>query len=234
MKVEMLKWDSDFFGIKTGRIFLGKENEWDEKELKDWGLLYVFVDPNDINTNLLLQKKQVPLVDEKVTYLMNVSNMKTAKSDLSPLHSYFSSEKDDEVIRIGVQSGVYSRFYVDQEIPRTKFLELYTIWMKRSINREMADEVIVYKTGKNEIAGVISIGEKNKRADIGIVAVDEHFRGRDIGRALLQGAVNYSIRNGYTFLQVVTQKKNEIACKFYERCGFKEESIINIYHFRNS
>ena len=30
-----------------------------------------------------------------------------------------------------------------------------------------------------------------------------------------------------------TQKMNETACRFYKQCGFTEEHIVNIYHYRN-
>jgi len=231
MRIELLKWDSDFLGIKTGRIFLNDENEWDESELKNWDLVYIFVDPSDTSTNLILQQKKVQLVDEKVTYLMDVSILKEIKDNLSYVHSYFSSNKDSEVISIGIQSGIYSRFYIDPKFSKAKFKELYTIWMKKSIDRQIADEVIVYRTNKNEIAGVITLGEKNSNADIGIIAVDANFRGQNIGKTLIQEAINYSIRKKYLSLQVVTQKNNAAACKFYERCGFTEKDVINIYHY---
>jgi dTDP-4-amino-4,6-dideoxy-D-galactose acyltransferase len=232
MKIELLSWDSDFFGMRTGRIFLDKDDQWNEKELSDWDLVYIFVDPADMTHNLILQQAGVPLVDEKITYLLDV-NSQTVINELDNIHPYFSSDYDDQVISIGIQSGVYSRFYTDPKIPKAKFEELYTIWMKRSINRETADEVLIYKTDQDQIAGVITIGEKNNRADIGIIAVDNTFRGQNIGKKLVQGAINYSIRNKYGSLQVVTQKANKPACMFYQRCGFAEEHIVNIYHYRN-
>ena len=80
---------------------------------------------------------------------------------------------------------------------------------------------------------MVTIGEKNNRADIGIIAVDNNFRGQDVGKILVQGVINYSIRNGYSSLQVVTQKMNESACRFYERCGFTAEQVVNVYHYWN-
>lgn len=231
MKIEFLEWDSDFFGIKTGRLFLSKETRWDENELKNWDLVYVFVDPADMSNNLLLLQKGVSLVDEKITYIMNVSTLKETKDNASHIHSYFSSGDDEKVISIGIQSGIYSRFNVDPNFSKVKFEELYTMWMKRSISGEIANEVVVYVTEEKEIAGVITLGEKNNNADIGIIAVDNNFRGQNIGKALIQEAVNYSIRKNYSSLQVVTQKNNQAACKFYERCGFIEENVINIYHY---
>jgi dTDP-4-amino-4,6-dideoxy-D-galactose acyltransferase len=231
MKIELLEWDSDFFGIKTGRFFLSKETGWDENELKNWDLVYIFVEPADMSNNLLLQQKGVPLVDEKITYIMNVSKVKETKDNASHIYSYFSSTNDEKVISIGIQSGIYSRFNIDPNFSKAKFKELYAMWMKKSINREIANEVVVYTTEENEIAGVITLGEKNNNADIGIIAVDNNFRGQNIGKALIQEAVNYSIRKNYSSLQVVTQKNNQAACKFYERCGFTEKHVINIYHY---
>ena len=230
MKIELLSWDSVFFGIRTGRIFLNKDNQWDENELNNWDLVYIFVDPADITHNLILQQRGVPLVDEKVTYLLNV-NSQTIIKDLVGIFPYFSSHNDGKVISIGIQSGIYSRFNIDPNFSKAKFNELYREWMKKSISREIADEVVVYTTDKNEIAGVITLGGKNSNADIGIIAVDNNFRGQNIGKALIQEAVNYSIRKNYSSLQVVTQKKNQAACKFYERCGFVEKHVINIYHY---
>lgn len=231
MKIELLEWDSDFFGIKTGRLFLSKETGWDENELNDWDLVYIFVEPADRNNNLLLQQKGIPLVDEKITYMMDVSTLKETKDSASHIHSYFSSANDEKVINIGIQSGIYSRFNIDPNFSKVKFKELYTIWMKKSISREIANKVVVYIIDENEIAGVITLGEKNNNADIGIIAVDNNFRGQNIGKALIQEAVNYSIRENYSSLQVITQKNNHAACKFYERCGFTEKDVINIYHY---
>jgi dTDP-4-amino-4,6-dideoxy-D-galactose acyltransferase len=157
--------------------------------------------------------------------------VKETKDNASHIHSYFSSTNDEKVISIGIQSGIYSRFNIDPNFSKAKFKELYAMWMKKSISREIANEVVVYTTEENEIAGVITLGEKNNNADIGIIAVDNNFRGLNIGKALIQEAVNYSIRKNYSSLQVVTQKNNQAACKFYERCGFTEKHVINIYHY---
>ena len=232
MKVELLKWDSDFFGVKTGKLVLKKGGTLNTGILKEWDLIYIFVEPDDKNNNQLLKDMQVSLVDEKVTYLMDISNSKVS-SELQGIFSYTQSENDDQVIRIGVQSGIYSRFYVDPKIGKEKFQDLYTTLMKKSINRELAKEVIIYKTDNEKIAAVATIGEENNRADIGVIAVDEKFHGQNIGKSLIQGVINYSSLNGYSLLQVVTQKMNLGACKFYEHCGFKPENVINIYHFWN-
>ena len=231
MKIELLEWDSGFFGMRVGRLLFSKNVNWDDRKLNDWDLVYIFIDPQDVSSNQLVHEKQIPLVDEKITFLMNLQKVNINPGPSSNINSYHSSARDQQVISIGVQSGVYSRFCVDPDIPHEKFKEMYTIWMQKSIKRELAGEVFVFENAKNEIAGVITLGEKNNRADIGILAVDEKFRAQNIGSALVNEAVKYSVQTGYPALQVITQKMNQSACKFYERCGFSEEQVVNIYHY---
>ena len=74
MKIELLKWDSDFFGIRIGKVFLNKDDNWNESELRNWDLVYIFVESADISHNLILRQSGVPLVDEKITYVLNVNS----------------------------------------------------------------------------------------------------------------------------------------------------------------
>ena len=231
MKIKLLGWDSDFFKMKVGLLLFNNDVIWDDSEIKNWDLVYIFVDQKDMTHNLVAQAKKIPLVDEKVTYVMNLKKFKTHTDPSPKVHKYYSSVRDHEVIRIGIQSGIYSRFCVDPMFPPEKCKELYSIWIEKSISREIAKEVYVFENGENEIAGVITLGEKNNRADIGILAVDEKFRGQNVGSEIVNEAIHYSLQNNYPALQVVTQKRNLSACVFYQRCGFSQEQVINIYHF---
>lgn len=231
MTIESLPWDSDFFGLKVGRCLLNDTDSWDEEKLAEWDLIYFFIQPGHQLANLRMRSCNIPIVDEKVTFVMDLEMHKKENTLIPGVYSYRKDTNVEEVINIGIQSGVYSRFYIDKKIPVNKFKELYTIWMQRSIDREIAEEVFVYKTGDGEIAGVITLGVKNMRADIGILAVDEKLRGLNIGKKLVSAAIRNSIENGYKILQVVTQKDNKAACHFYEQCGFTEEQVVNVYHY---
>jgi dTDP-4-amino-4,6-dideoxy-D-galactose acyltransferase len=101
--------------------------------------------------------------------------------------------------------------------------------MERSIDREIAKDVFVSAENDN-VNGVITVGEKNGRADIGIIAVDETARGNNIGKKLMNKAEEFGQLNNYDQMQVVTQKANHAACAFYKRCGFYIDSVVNVYH----
>lgn len=133
------------------------------------------------------------------------------------------------MINLAIQSGVFSRFNIDKMIGRDKFEELYRIWIIKSVNREIANEVIVYNHN-DDIAGYLTIGEKNNRADLGMGAVDSKYRGKGIGRILFENAEKYAFDQGYEDIQIVTQGDNIPACKLYEKLGYSIESKEYFYH----
>jgi dTDP-4-amino-4,6-dideoxy-D-galactose acyltransferase len=78
---------------------------------------------------------------------------------------------------------------------------------------------------------MVPVGEKNGRGDIGLLAVDSSMRGKKLGIALVNAAQQWTIENGFTTAQVVTQGENVSACRFYEKCGYRIDKIENVYHF---
>ena len=101
--------------------------------------------------------------------------------------------------------------------------------MINSINRKIAKEVLAF-TENNALAGFVTLGEKNNKADIGIIAVDHSFRGKGIGKTLMTSAEKWFSNLGYSSMQVVTQGDNYPACRLYESCGYLVEAVEFFYH----
>jgi dTDP-4-amino-4,6-dideoxy-D-galactose acyltransferase len=78
---------------------------------------------------------------------------------------------------------------------------------------------------------MITLGIKEKVANIGLLAVDETLHGKGIGMSLIEACVRYCKAENIITLDVPTQLDNAQACKFYEKCGFTEKSVQSIYHF---
>ncbi|MGB0427775.1 MAG: GNAT family N-acetyltransferase, partial [Flavobacteriales bacterium] len=81
-----------------------------------------------------------------------------------------------------------------------------------------------------KMTGFVTLGEKNKRANIGIIAIDHSTRGKGVGKLLMQAADDWAFQNNYATIQVITQGENEGACRFYEACGFEQEQLDYFYH----
>jgi dTDP-4-amino-4,6-dideoxy-D-galactose acyltransferase len=224
---EELSWDTDFFGFGVGRLHGDMSQTrlpeiYKEMAAKNIRLAYYFSEKAVAFPQNRLYHAQ--LMDIKVTYLKDV-DVHACDEHVQP---YSKEYPDAKLIALAIESGVYSRFKKDEAIPVSKYEELYKMWIVNSVNKKIANEVLVYKIG-NIIAGFVTIGEKNKRADIGIIAVDSEFRGRGIGKALMISA-EYVASSNFKIIQVVTQGSNTAACKLYTSCGYSIESVFYVYH----
>jgi len=228
-----LEWDSDFFGIKTARIdalkLSGEElaEQLENFHNSSFGLLYIFAPHNLSCHNKEILSAGGILMDEKVTFTMNVDSINPS---LSPhIRSCKGSEMDKDLETLAIESGKYSRFKVDKRIPRNKFEELYRLWMKNSLNGTFAKEVYAYEDEGQKL-GMITIDIRENEGWIGIIAVNEAYRGRSIGKLLMHAAIRFCKENKVSILNVQTQLENKISCAFYEKIGFAVRGVEDVYH----
>lgn len=187
----------------------------------------MFVESYDDNSLFPAKLDNAPLVDQKATFSKAISpNAEIDQAIATYLHDY----ANEKLIELSLQSGIYSRFKTDKNSKPENFIEMCTLWIQRSVKKEIADEVFIYKNG-NEFLGMCTIKiESSNSGKIGLIAIDEKSRGQNIGRKLIQAVENYCFKAGVNQLDVVTQKQNTIACKFYENNGFSITNTKNIYH----
>lgn len=224
---ERLTWDSDFFGFEVYRI---QNNATHPDQclaaLKGTARLVYYAAAGEISP-AVLHTHNGRLVDKKTIFEKAVES----PASLSPfISSYAQQPPEAAVIRLGVESGVYSRFRTDENIGIDKYETLYQTWVINSVNRKIAQEVLVYRQ-QDKISGLITLGEKNGKGDIGLVAVDPESRGQGVGLALMAAAEAWSSRQGYQQLQVVTQGANTPACRLYQKCGYHIAQVEYFYHF---
>ena len=232
MKQQFLKldWDSDFLNFNVCRINGFLENIEDLKAVdsimdeKRFKLAY-YSSVKELNFGNI-ESLEIKLVDKKTTFVKKINNSLTSHPLISLYESDFPSKK---LLNLAVQSGIYSRFNVDAKIGKEKFEELYKLWIIKSVKKEIAKDVIVYRHD-NDIAGYLTLGEKNNRADLGMGAVDLNYRGMGIGRILFENAEKLAYDYGYKVIQIVTQGDNIPACKLYEKLGYSVESMEYFYH----
>ena len=224
-----LDWDTKFFNFKVGEIknidISETELEIGLNSLKDRGyvLIYLFLS-NEIQHKL--SSYSLKLVDKKITYSKIISKQQFAVENIQKYNLQYPNQ---DLLNLAIESGVYSRFNVDENIKNEKYHELYKQWIINSVNKKIAKEVLIYNQG-SDIAGMITLGEKNNKGDIGIIAVNKDYRGNRIASKLIGSAEKYFANLGYSELQVVTQGNNIPACKLYEKLGFNIEKTEYVYH----
>lgn len=227
--VERLQWDSDFFGLRIGRIDIVSNERWqmllqEASSLQmHYDLIYVFSEqelPTDSN--------KVRLVDTKTIYAKSIDS-----SVIMPatIERYQVPTPNADLYRLALVSGIYSRFRIDDSLPIDAYERMYRCWMERSLDGSMADVVLVHRTD-TQIDGMITLKIEANVAHIGLVAVDEGSQGKGIGTMLINAVEVYLRTNTIVRkLKVATQWANKPACHLYEKNGFVVEEKSNIYHW---
>lgn len=224
-EIEILKWDSDFFGYKVARLSSSVASGTALATAYRAGvelLYWVSQTERQIRSDFY----DFTLVDCKTIYFKTIGN---SLSQEASIKSFEGSKPTDDLIKLAIESGVNSRFNVDKKIGRPAFEALYQRWIEASVEKKIAKEVLVFEEA-GHLAGFVTLGEKNGRADVGIIAVDADFRGQGIGKKLMQTAENWFVAAGYETMQVVTQGNNTTACRLYESCGFTVDEVSYFYH----
>jgi dTDP-4-amino-4,6-dideoxy-D-galactose acyltransferase len=230
--LDKLNWDTDFFGFNVGFLRGSIQSEKEQEEVieileKTKTKLAYYASAITLPAIFFtLKKVDVKFVDEKTTFFKKIDSTRNTDSAVVSADNF----KNLDVLRhLSILSGRFSRFNVDKNIPNEKFEELYLLWLKNSLNKKIAKEVLLY-VYEEEIAGFVTLGEKNGRGDIGIIAVAEQYQGKGIGRKLMQSAEHWFLKNGYTEMQVVTQGSNLEAKQLYTKTAFQIESVEFFYH----
>lgn len=228
--IEHLGWDSNFFNLKIGKCHFDTptidslDKLLEQKKRDRYDLIYIFIDkPNDITLDWL-RENGGRLVDEKVVY---------ERSSICNNHSYGRIEEydgpcTDVLLELAIASGHKSRFKADTLL-RCRFEDFYTIWIKKSIDKILADKIFVFKE-QSIIKGFVTIKIKEDIGQIGLIAVSEDQRGKGIGGLLIDACDSWLIEQNIKKHQVVTQKQNVGACILYEKKGFIVKEIQTIFH----
>lgn len=235
MQYQILEWDSDFFRIKVAQITPPNLSQHKLaaiiSELKKQDVKLVYWSSGQECNNDAVSKLCGSLVDRKTTFAIDFSSLDLKNIITTDMVEPFTDSMPVEALEsLAIQSGEYSRFAIDSNLPKEKFFALYKTWINRSLRKEIANEVLVIRDA-DQIAGMVTLGEKNKRGDIGLIAVHKDFRGRKYGEKLVRAAQRWFITNGFEFGQVVTQGQNIAACNLYKKCGYSVEQIEYFYHF---
>lgn len=236
-RFQILDWDSEFFGITVAQILPAKLSvgELDQvisgMKKEKVKLAYWASNPNDEESQRGAQLFHGFLADKKVTFVMEISHIYQQPDGFDwVIEEYSDILPCADLENLAIQAGICSRFKRDFRIPERKFVDLYLLWIQNSVNRQMADAVLVAHLSGN-IVGMITVVEKNGRGCIGLLAVNEDMQGKSLGVALVRAAHAWTRRKGLMSAQVVTQGENIASCNLYKKCGYRIERVEYFYHF---
>lgn len=237
--IEPLAYDSKLFGHGVARIVPARlapeELAGALAEARAGGahLVYWSVDPGDPASVAAARAAGGFHADTKTTFARPVPDPAPPVDPPAgfALASWAGRAATPELESLALQSGAFSRFAVDPQVPREVFERLYLTWLRKSLSGEMARDVVVaLRDGR--AAGFVTVGESDGAADIGLIAVDAAARGAGLGGALVRAALAWAREEGFATARVVTQGANLAACALYRRAGYDVEAVREVFHFR--
>jgi dTDP-4-amino-4,6-dideoxy-D-galactose acyltransferase len=237
-RYRILDWDSRLFGFPVARI------EPDTLTAERLRLVLDDLRKNGVRLAYWMPEKASPtdpasdaetvggrFVGERITFTADLRTPIEHEDQPGVLvQRYDPAMGSSDIEDLAVQSGEHSRFATDPGVPRERFVELYTIWIRRSVRKEMADEILVIPD-EGRIVAMITLSSRGGSGHIGLVAVDRAFRGRGYGTALMRAARERFVAGGCRQSQVVTQGQNLAACRLYAKYGYTVSKIEYCYHF---
>ncbi len=234
---EPLAWDSAHFGMAVGRI-AGKLNEPSAlapllEQARTAGarlVYYLHVQPWTVAPELLERYG-----GSRVAGYVRFARALTPTGLPRPtpgvaLEIYRGAPDHAGLLALGVGAGWLSRFRNDRHLSGQKCDELYTIWTRRSLLGELADETLVARIDDQPV-GLTTYRVHDGFGEIGLVGMAPAARGRGIGTALLAYTHARLAARGISRAEVVTQTENEGACRLYRRAGYAPIVEGCYYHF---
>ena len=236
-RYEILDVDSEIFGFPVAKILPDKlsrgELERVISRLKQENVRLAFwaSNPKDKESQQAARLCHGFLADKKVTFVIDIGQIPERPAGIDwKIEEYVDALPCAELENLAIQVGRNSRFGADPRIPEDKLLALYTLWIRNSVNRQVADAVFVVRQS-GRVVGMVTVGVKNGRGNIGLFAVDQVLRRKNLGISLVRAAQEWARRKGFRFAQVVTQGKNVAACRLYRKCGYRVDKVEYFYHF---
>ncbi len=230
---EQLPWDSEFFGLKVGRLYGNRLTPERAAATLEWcrekgvGCLYFLADAADPQTAQAAEAAGFRFVDVRCTYEFELSPRRPGA--LSTAVRPFEPGDLPALERIASANHTDSRFYFDGGFRRERCDALFATWIRRSCSG-WADAVFVAGFAGCP-AGYITChlrGQQN--GSIGLIALDHQFRGHGFGQQLVSAALDYFRQRGVRRVEVVTQGRNVRSQQMYQRSGFAIRDFELWYH----
>tara|TARA_R110002072_G_scaffold58498_3_gene149121 strand:+ start:265 stop:1011 length:747 start_codon:yes stop_codon:yes gene_type:complete len=233
-KVSFQTWDSRFFGFTVVDAVSNDPDGGDltraTAEAGEMGAsLLVYTKPMG---PLLAPRTGVRHVDIRHTYVCDFNCLAFDRTGISERIVFHDGPESSETIdRLGILSGIHSRFFVDPDFPRPAAEGLYIAWVRRALTREFGDHVLVARDDAGDIAALYS-GRVDSNG-IGVpdlMSVLPHFRGHSLGTGFLKRSMLHFRDRGILQGRLKSQGRNQFARAIYESLGWTLEAREDVYH----
>lgn len=231
--VELLAWDSEFWGVRAARThastyaqLLTAEQAYAEQGI-EWA-------------SLLVPVKELDLINAAVGLGYCVTDIRyTMVMSLGPRQSFDpatvgTSEDAEELANLAADSLRESRFFADEHLDDNRCATFYRTWVHNSFSGQMADAVLVARSNQGADGFITVKRHAEGRTLLPLVAVRPDRQGKGVGRQLLAATLDWTKAHGASSVEVVTQLTNVPAIRLYSSCGFRlQNSAVWLHRWPN-
>lgn len=229
---QVLDWDTAFFGQRIARVHGNRLDETRVRDILVWCVdqridcLYFLADSADGQTSRLAETYGFHLMDIRVTLEARLDKLppRSPSSIIRP-----GTPDDLDALRLVARSNHQdSRFYYDPGFSRERCDALYETWLEKSFHGYA--DIVLAADLDGQAVGYITCKNTANGGDIGLLGVSADYRGRGLGRLLIDAALDWCAAQGHERVSVVTQGRNANAQRTYQRCGFLTQRVELWYH----
>jgi ribosomal-protein-alanine N-acetyltransferase len=105
-------------------------------------------------------------------------------------------------------------------------------WSKKAFQSDLASSIALPHVAlfENKVAGYICLYRVGDEIQIGNIAVSPDFHRRGIGTKLMEFILVLAAEQKRSLLVLEVRQSNEVACKLYEKFGFKVAGRRRLYY----
>jgi len=218
---ELLEWDSNFFGVRIGRVHAGR---FDSAAVDAWRrdqhvqCLYYLAELSDTPSIHAAQDLGFHLVDIRTTFYTHLP-VDPSPAPAFPIRRAVAADLPS-LRELTIDSFIHSRFYHDPHFSKEKCDELYAIWVEKQLNQK--DAIVWVTKDDRGLAGFVTVVDLNQvRTSISLIGVAARTRGHGFGRSLVRHVLKDSGGRGFREFEVVTQAGNSGAMNLNQSCGMR-------------
>lgn len=235
---KFLEWDTNYFGVKSGRVTLN-----DTMGIEEWKKISNVLKENDFNVidnvnndsinNFYISKLSGAFVTD-----INFQFTKEIDHEIKHVNKFDISIQNklpvnNEILEISKNSYKHSRFFNDPYLNKDKAKDVYGHWVQSSFFNE--NKYFITCNLDSKVAGYIlfSIESKTNTTIIELISVKEIMKNIHIGTEMMLYLENYIYNNhkDIKYIRVGTQSNNINAINFYVGNGFRVKEIRSVYHY---
>ena len=236
--VNLLQWDSQFFGFAVAQIYGNQINKYAIKEIFEFcdsnkvKLLQFKCDNHDRASVLLAEQNRFHFADTRMNYSLKINRGQFQLPDSVIDYSFRLGEKRDLPILEDIAQDLYleSRYHFDKNFPQDRVRFFYSNWIKKAVLGTFDDLAWVITKHDHPVGFCSIVFREPNIAQIGLVGLHPLETGKGLGKYLMANVLHSLEKSDVKQVDVVTQGRNYSAQRLYQRAGFTIDNIETYYH----